>query len=79
MQGESKALPARPECLRCKHYFVTWSPRFPYGCRAFGFKSKVIPCLEVYTASHQQCMKFEARPALDAPTGKRPGRSGYMA
>jgi hypothetical protein len=51
----------RPECIRCKHYYVTWDPNFPYGCRAFGFKSKVAPYLEVYSASQKRCLKFEAR------------------
>jgi len=51
----------RPECLRCKHYYVTWNPKFPYGCRAFGFQSRITPCLEVYSASQQQCLKFESR------------------
>ncbi len=51
----------RPECLKCKHYYVTWDPKFPYGCRAFGFKSRVAPCLEVYSASQRRCLKFEPR------------------
>jgi len=51
----------RPECLKCRHYYVTWQPSFPYGCRAFGFKSKIAPCLEVYSASQKQCLKFEPR------------------
>jgi len=51
----------RPECLQCQHYYVTWDPNFPYGCRAFGFKSKVAPYLEVYSASQKRCLKFEKR------------------
>jgi len=53
--------PQRPECQRCKFYYVTWDPNFPYGCRAFGFKSKVAPYLEVYSASQTSCLKFEPR------------------
>lgn len=59
--GESKQEQARPECMRCRHYYVTWDPNFPYGCKAFGFKSRVTPCLEVYSASQRQCLKFEAK------------------
>jgi len=51
----------RFECRRCQHYFVTWNPDTPHGCRAFGFRSKQLPCLEVRSASGQSCLKFELK------------------
>ncbi|MES0372199.1 MAG: uracil-DNA glycosylase [Mariprofundaceae bacterium] len=59
--GDSKLEQTRPECMRCRHYYVTWDPNFPYGCKAFGFKSRVMPCLEVYSASQHHCLKFEGK------------------
>ncbi|MDQ6990738.1 MAG: hypothetical protein Q9M11_03300 [Mariprofundaceae bacterium] len=49
------------ECRRCEHYFITWHPHFPHGCRAFGFKSKRLPCLEVRSASQLHCLKFSEK------------------
>lgn len=51
----------KPPCLTCRHYFVTWDPNFPYGCRAFRFKSAGMPCFDVKSASQMQCLKFEPR------------------
>lgn len=53
--------PKRP-CLSCRHYFITWDPDRRYGCRAFGFKSSMLPCLEVQQASSLHCQKYEPKP-----------------
>ncbi|MEN3809709.1 hypothetical protein ABH309_03335 [Chromobacterium piscinae] len=50
-----------PLCRRCRHYFVTHDPRFPYGCRTMGFSSKRTPCLDVREASGQPCMRFQPK------------------
>lgn len=50
-----------PDCMRCQHLQITWEPDKPYGCRAFGFKSKRIPSLEVKVASGEQCLRFERK------------------
>ena len=34
-------------CWNCKYFYISWHPTMPYACRAFGFKSKNIPSLEV--------------------------------
>jgi len=47
--------------MRCRFYFVTWDAQFPFGCRAFGFKSRIPPYREVYASSGEQCLKFEPR------------------
>lgn len=54
--GRQKAL-----CLQCRHYFISWDPAFPYGCRAFRFKSALLPCLDVRASSGLSCLKFEAK------------------
>lgn len=50
-----------PVCTRCEHYFVTWDEARPHGCRAFGFKSKKRPSVEVYENSGIQCTMFQAK------------------
>lgn len=53
---------ARAACLSCAHFYVTWDPRFPRGCRALGFKSRELPCAAVAQASGQDCLYFEPSP-----------------
>ena len=53
----------RIQCARCKHYFVTWDPNFPKGCRAYGFKSRTMPSQAVLSSSGKPCMSFEEKSA----------------
>jgi hypothetical protein len=55
----------RPTCRHCQHYYITHDPQFRYGCRALGFKSQTQPCLEVISASGEQCLYY-------MPKGKGP-------
>ena len=50
-----------PECVKCMHYYVTYDPAKPYGCRAMGFKGKIMPSLMVFQASGQACLAFEEK------------------
>ena len=52
----------RPQCLRCRHYYITYDVRFPYGCRAMGFKSRRAPQEEILTLTGVPCQTFELRP-----------------
>ncbi|MCI3920958.1 uracil-DNA glycosylase [Paenibacillus sp. TRM 82003] len=52
---------ARINCLKCKHYYVTWDPQFPRGCRAFNFKTSAMPSATVLSSSGSPCMKFEPK------------------
>jgi hypothetical protein len=49
------------ECRQCQYYYITFDKNFPYGCRAFGFKSPVKPCLEVRKASGSECLEFQLK------------------
>ncbi|MDA1264409.1 MAG: uracil-DNA glycosylase [Planctomycetota bacterium] len=51
-----------PNCATCRHYYVTWEPKHPKGCRAYGFKSPGPPCMVVFQTSGQPCGLWEARP-----------------
>lgn len=57
---------AKPLCLGCRHYYVTWDKAFPYGCKAMGFKSRSVPCLVTRNASGLECLSFAARAAKPA-------------
>ncbi|MFP4373824.1 MAG: hypothetical protein ACLFPO_05820 [Spirochaetaceae bacterium] len=48
-----------PNCLRCRHFFVTWDPRFPRGCRVFGVKTQRLPSRVVYESTGRHCPRFE--------------------
>lgn len=53
-------------CRACRHYYITYDPRFPYGCRAAGFKSRVMPSQEMINSSGLECQVFQEK-----QTGKR--------
>ncbi|NWF38868.1 uracil-DNA glycosylase [Mariprofundus sp. NF] len=59
--------PKKPPCQSCRFYFITWDQAKPHGCRAFGFKSGILPCYEVQVVSNLNCLKFEPKP------GRAPG------
>ena len=46
------------DCLQCKHFIVTWNPKFPRGCKLYGFKSVVFPSTEVFKATGEDCIGF---------------------
>lgn len=48
----------RINCKQCQHYFVTWQPNQPHGCRAYGFKSQQFPSLVVFQSSGKECAFF---------------------
>ncbi len=50
-----------PNCNRCEHYYITWDQKFPYGCRAMGFKSKEMPSIAVLNNSGMDCLQFKEK------------------
>lgn len=48
-------------CRKCKHFFITWDPNNPYGCKSFGIKTKQMPSIEVYVTSGKECLKFQKK------------------
>jgi len=57
-----------PDCLKCRHFFVSWDPRFPRGCRVFEIKSLRLPSDEVYAATGHHCPSFELSPKIKRPS-----------
>ncbi len=63
----------RIDCHRCAHYFVTWDPRFPHGCRRMGFKSRMVPAGEVRrTMSGHECLLFQTKARSDGSGSSLP-------
>ena len=56
-----------PNCWQCRYFGLSWQPAMPYLCRVMGFKSKVLPCIEVLRADGQHCQGFAPKPLNPAP------------
>ncbi len=41
---------------------VSWDPAKPYACRLMGFKSRVLPAIEVYRTDGNPCRGFHSKP-----------------
>ncbi len=66
----------RPNCMQCRHFFITWLGDFPRGCRAYRFRSPEYPSIVVLRESGLGCQLFERRHCddEDAAEGVRKGR-----
>jgi len=62
------------DCFSCKHFYITWDRRFPYGCKALGFKSRSMPSAEVYSASSQECLSHEKK--INLPKHSKSQKAG---
>jgi hypothetical protein len=60
-----------PNCWRCRHFAISYDPKRPYSCRLMGFKTKILPAIEVLRADGIRCLGFErklqARVVASAP------------
>ncbi|MBF0190690.1 MAG: hypothetical protein HQL99_06005 [Magnetococcales bacterium] len=70
MDDDSRSHSAQAvDCLRCRHFQITWEADHPRACRAMGFKTALWPWQEVLRSSGHPCLKFEpktATPSRDA-------------
>lgn len=48
-------------CQGCIHFYITYDPAFPYGCRVMGFKGRRHPWLEVLEASGAPCQARQVK------------------
>lgn len=46
-------------CQKCIYYYVTWEVAKPHGCKAYGFKSKIIPSIVVKNTSKSDCSFYK--------------------
>ena len=45
----------RVTCHGCNYFFITHKKQRPWGCKKFGFISKFIPSLEVFSTTGMEC------------------------
>jgi len=50
-----------PNCWQCEYFAISWHPRMPYACQRMGFKSQVLPAIEVLRTDGQPCRGFAPR------------------
>ena len=53
-----------PNCWQCRYFAISWDHARPYSCKAMGFKSKVLPSLEVMRIDGQACRGFASKGSL---------------
>lgn len=49
------------DCFSCRHFYITYDQSYPYGCRAPGFKSRLLPSKEMYANSGMECQLFQEK------------------
>jgi hypothetical protein len=54
---------SRPDCWKCIYFKVSWDPTKPYACRMMGFKSRMLPSIEVRLADGNECRGFQSKPS----------------
>ena len=61
-----------PNCWQCRFFGITHQPATPYACQRLGFRSQILPSLEVLRTDGRFCQGFlskaDAAPAR-APAG----------
>ncbi len=60
------------DCFRCQHFFITWDPNFPRGCRVLGFKGREMPSSVVRGSSGAECLYFTPK-RTEGGRGASPG------
>ena len=69
----------RLNCRGCRHFFVTYEPRNPWGCRQFGFKGKNLPAQIVYQSTGMQCAYFSENASVkNSAVSRRKKKSGIL-
>jgi hypothetical protein len=50
-----------PNCWQCRHFRVSHIPGSPYACALMGFRTNILPCIEVLRADGKPCRGFLAK------------------
>jgi hypothetical protein len=53
--------PRNISCNSCRHFYITWDNKRPYGCRAMGFISAKLPSTAVLEIEGRDCLSFEGK------------------
>ena len=52
---------SKPRCLKCAHYFSTFDPQKPRGCRLYSMKTASFPSQVVKRESGSECAGYEEK------------------
>ena len=79
MNADHPDLPqGAPNCWQCRHFAVSWDPKLPYQCKLMGFKSRIVPSLEVLRADGSRCRGFlQKSPPAGTPSETAPPARHY--
>lgn len=68
-------------CRECRHYYITFDAAMPYGCRAYGFKTRGLPSLAVFQSSGIRCTLFlkKENPSSEKNDDDKDSRGGFYA
>ena len=47
-----------PNCWQCRFFGITYQPATPYACQRLGFRSQVLPSIEVLRTDGRFCQGF---------------------
>jgi len=56
-----------PNCWKCHYFAVSWDHTKPYACHLMGFKSRVLPAMEVLRTDGTACLGFTEKQARPSP------------
>jgi hypothetical protein len=60
----------KPNCRKCRHFFITWNPKTPHGCKRYGIESREDPSKIVSMAGLGDCQGFEDKTKKNDTKGK---------
>jgi hypothetical protein len=59
---------SKPNCHQCKHFYITWNPKIPNGCKKFQIQCKDQPSAIVAAAGQGECQGYELKKRPEAKT-----------
>lgn len=49
-------------CMKCKHFYITYDKNTPRGCKIYGIQSAKLPSIVIKNAnSGKECIGFEEK------------------
>ena len=51
----------KKSCMKCIHYFSTFDPTRPRGCKLYGMKTAQFPNILVKKETGKECLGFQER------------------
>jgi hypothetical protein len=53
---------SNPNCMNCKHFYITWDQNAPRGCKLYAIKSKQLPSIVIAsTTKEKECLGYDEK------------------